>query len=199
VPRSLPGLFSFRPLVTIEGTVGLQSTIAPGRGYLWFLFAASALTGIGWFLVPAFIIRPFHHQTPSALSLAMALRQRAPWPTLAAAALFCLLVALVLSSTASKSRKIILASAHSRNGATSKAFTPFWRSLSSAPVSGACVGPPIDRPTSFRKMVGSALRTFPKAFALVDHLGRQPEITTVILACRSTWKMRQSFRFVDLV
>jgi hypothetical protein len=108
-------------------------------------------------------------------------------------------VALVLWSTASKSRKIILASAHSRNAATSKTFTPFWRSLSSAPVSGAFDGPTIDRPTSFRKMVESALLTFPKAFALVDYGGRQPEMTTVILASRSTWKMRQSFRFVDLV
>jgi len=45
----------------------------------------------------------------SALSLAMALRQRAPWPT-PAAVLLCLLLALVLWSTASKSRKMILAS-----------------------------------------------------------------------------------------
>jgi hypothetical protein len=82
-------------LLTIKGTVALQSTTEPCRGYLWFLFAASALTGIGLFFIPAFIIRPFHHRTPSALSLAMALRQRAPWPSLAAA-LLCLLVALVL-------------------------------------------------------------------------------------------------------
>jgi glucan phosphoethanolaminetransferase (alkaline phosphatase superfamily) len=75
----------------------------------WFLFAASAFTAIAFFFVPAFVIRPFHHQTPSALSLAMALRQRAPLVTLAAA-LFSLLFALVLWRAASRSRKIILAS-----------------------------------------------------------------------------------------
>ena len=76
MPPSLPGFFSFRPLLTNEGTVGWQSTIEPCRGYRWFLFATSALTGIGLFFIPAFIIRPFHHRTPSALSVAMALRQR---------------------------------------------------------------------------------------------------------------------------
>jgi hypothetical protein len=81
----------------------------PRHGYLWFLFAASALVGIAFFFVPAFIIRPFRHQTPPALALAMALRQSAPWPTLAAA-LLCLVFALVLWRAASKSRKIILAS-----------------------------------------------------------------------------------------
>ncbi|PYX54216.1 MAG: hypothetical protein DMG76_22560 [Acidobacteria bacterium] len=106
--------------------------------------------GIGLFFIPASIIRPFHHRTPSALSLAMALRQRAPWPTLAAA-LLCLPVALVLWSTASKSPKIILAAVHSRNAATSKAFTQLWRSLSSAPVSGAFDGPTIRSPDLFSK------------------------------------------------
>ena len=80
----------------------------------------------------------------------MALRQRAPWPTLAAA-LLCLLVALVLWSTARKSRKIILAAVHSRNAATSKAFTQFWRPLSSAPVSGAFDGTTIRSPDLFSK------------------------------------------------
>jgi len=182
VPPSLPGFFSFRPLLTNEGTVGWQSTIEPCRGYRWFLFATSALTGIGLFFIPAFIIRPFHHRTASALSLAMALRQRAPWPTLAAA-LLCLLVALVLWSTASISRKIILAAAHSRNAATSKAFPQFWRSLSSAPVSGAFDGThdSIARPV-FERWSGSALLTFPKPCARVDYGERQLEMTAVILA-----------------
>ena len=79
------------------------------RTYLWFFFAASALAGIGLFFVPAFIIRPFHHQTPSTLTLAMSLRQRAPSGTLAAAFL-CLVFALLLWPSVNKSRKIILAS-----------------------------------------------------------------------------------------
>ena len=61
------------------------------RGVLWFLFFLSAVVGIGMFFIPAFIIRPFSHQTASGLALAMALRQRAPWPTLAAA-LVCVLL-----------------------------------------------------------------------------------------------------------
>jgi hypothetical protein len=81
----------------------------PRRGYLWLLFAASALTTIALFFIPAFIIRPFHHQTPSALAVAMSLRQRAPLVTLAAG-LVSLLFALILWHPSSKSRKIILGS-----------------------------------------------------------------------------------------
>jgi hypothetical protein len=79
------------------------------RGYVWFLFLVSAVAGIGLFFVPAFIIRPFTHQTASGLALAMALRQRAPWGTLVAAVV-CLALALVLWGIVSKGRKIVLAS-----------------------------------------------------------------------------------------
>ena len=65
-----PELFFLCALVTIEGAVGFQSTMQPRRSFLWFLFVLSALAGIGFFFVPAFIIRPFRHQTPSALTLA---------------------------------------------------------------------------------------------------------------------------------
>jgi hypothetical protein len=77
------------------------------RGSLWFLFLASALAGIGLFFVPAFIIRPFTHQTPAGLALAMALRQRAPWGTFAAAVV-CLVIALVLWGAANKWPKVVL-------------------------------------------------------------------------------------------
>jgi hypothetical protein len=75
----------------------------------WLIFLLSALAGIGLFFVPAFIIRPFHHQTPSALALAMALRQRAPFGTLAAVIL-CLLFTLVLWQADNLRRKIVLCS-----------------------------------------------------------------------------------------
>jgi hypothetical protein len=78
------------------------------RSLPWIVFSVSALVGIGLFFVPAFIIRPFTHQTPSGLALAMALRQRAPWGTLGAA-LVCLVFALVLWGTANRWRKIALA------------------------------------------------------------------------------------------
>jgi len=78
------------------------------HGFLWFAFAVSALVAIGLFFVPAFIIRPFTHQSPTGLALAMALRQRAPWGTLAAASL-CVVLALVLWGTANRWRRIVLA------------------------------------------------------------------------------------------
>jgi Protein of unknown function (DUF3179) len=55
----------------------------------------SALICIGLFFIPAFIIRPFSHQTPTGLAIAMALRQRAPWGSLIAA-LVCLAFAFFL-------------------------------------------------------------------------------------------------------
>jgi hypothetical protein len=81
----------------------------PRRYFLWFLFVPSALAAFAFFFVPFFIIRPFRHQSPSALTLAMALRQRAPWATLVAA-LLCLVFLLLLWHTADRWRKILLAS-----------------------------------------------------------------------------------------
>lgn len=78
------------------------------RSLLCFLFAVSALAAIGMFFVPAFIIRPFTHQSPAGLALAMALRQRAPWATLIAA-LVCLVFALMLWGAAGRWRKALLA------------------------------------------------------------------------------------------
>ncbi len=85
----------------------MQSASRP-RGSLWFLFGASALACIGLFFVPAFIIRPFTHQTAAGLTLAMALRQRAPWGTLVLAVV-CLLFALALWRTSNWWRRIAVA------------------------------------------------------------------------------------------
>ncbi len=81
---------------------------SPRRTFPWFIFTVSALAGVGLFFVPAFIIRPFRHQSPSALALALALRERAPWGTVAAA-LVCLVFALLLWRASSRWRKIVLA------------------------------------------------------------------------------------------
>jgi uncharacterized protein DUF3179 len=78
------------------------------RGSLWLLFLVSAAAGIGLFFVPAFIIRPFRHQTPSALALAMAVRQHAPWGTLIAAVI-SLLFGILLWGAATRWRKVALA------------------------------------------------------------------------------------------
>ncbi len=77
------------------------------RPFSWLIFLLSALAGIGLFFVPAFIIRPFHHQTASALALAMNLRQHAPWGTLIAA-IVCVLFTLVLWQADNLRRKIFL-------------------------------------------------------------------------------------------
>jgi hypothetical protein len=76
--------------------------------WLWTAFAACALVTIGLFFIPAFIIRPFSHQAPRALWLAMALRQRAPLGALISA-FTCLLFALALWRTGGLWRKIVLA------------------------------------------------------------------------------------------
>jgi hypothetical protein len=64
---------------------------------------------VSLFLIPAFIIRPFRHETPSGLALAMAVRQRAPWGTLAAA-LVCFLIAPMLWNAARRWGKAALTS-----------------------------------------------------------------------------------------
>ena len=74
---------------------------------MWIPYLVAALTAIALFFIPAFIIRPFSHQTARGLALAMALRQRAPWGTLTAA-LICLALLLVLWSAVNIWRKIAL-------------------------------------------------------------------------------------------
>jgi riboflavin transporter FmnP len=90
------------------GIINNMASSSERRGILWFLFSLSAVVGIGMFFIPAFIIRPFSHQTASGLALAMALRQRAPWATLAAT-LVCVLLALILWSAVKRWRKAVLA------------------------------------------------------------------------------------------
>ena len=75
--------------------------------FSWLIFLASALTAIGLFFIPAFVIRPFHHQTVGGLTLAMDLRQRAPRGTLSAA-LICLVFVLILWRGSNLWRKIVL-------------------------------------------------------------------------------------------
>src|ERR1700737_4648476 len=77
---------------------------------LWTFFAASSLVCIGWFCIPPLILRPFRYQSPQALSLALALRQRAPLGILVVA-LICLLLAVALWSFARKWQRIVLAAA----------------------------------------------------------------------------------------
>ena len=79
----------------------------PASSRRWFAYSLFALAGIGLFFIPAFIIRPFRHQSPRALLLAMTLRQRAPLGTLIAA-LACFVLALVLWKTASRWRRSLL-------------------------------------------------------------------------------------------
>jgi hypothetical protein len=79
----------------------------PASSWRWFAYSLFAIGGSALFFIPAFIIRPFRHQSPRALLLAMTLRQRAPLGTLIAA-LACFVLALVLWETASRWRKSLL-------------------------------------------------------------------------------------------
>ena len=63
--------------------------------FIWILWVGSALAAIGLFFVPAFIIRPFTHQSARGIMLAMAVRDRAPLGTLIAAVLFLSLTLLL--------------------------------------------------------------------------------------------------------
>lgn len=73
----------------------------------WLIFLASAAVAIGLFFIPAFIIRPFTHQSARGLTLAMALRDRAPWGTLIAAVV-CLLLAAFLWGASRRWGKIAI-------------------------------------------------------------------------------------------
>ncbi len=75
---------------------------------LWLAFSLSAIVAIGFFFIPAFVIRPFSYQAPRALVVAMALRQRAPVGTLVAG-LICLVLALVLWRAIGAWRKSLIA------------------------------------------------------------------------------------------
>jgi Kef-type K+ transport system membrane component KefB len=76
--------------------------------WIWAVFSLCAIAAVAFFFIPAFIIRPFRHQTPHALLVAMALRQRAPLITLLAA-LACSALAFVLWRTVGRWRKALLA------------------------------------------------------------------------------------------
>jgi uncharacterized protein DUF3179 len=78
--------------------------------WAWLAFAIFALTGVGLFFLPAFVIRPFRSQGPRALLLSLALRQRAPWGTLVAAVV-CIVLALAMWTSVSKWGKTLLAAA----------------------------------------------------------------------------------------
>jgi membrane protease YdiL (CAAX protease family) len=67
--------------------------------FVWILWVVSALTAIGLFFVPAFIIRPFTHQSARGIMLAMAVRDRAPLETLIAAIVFLLLTLILWRSS----------------------------------------------------------------------------------------------------
>ena len=75
--------------------------------WIWTAFTATALAALALFFIPMFVIRPFRHQAPRALLLAMAVRQRAPLGTLIAA-LACFVLAFALWRTVDRWRKILL-------------------------------------------------------------------------------------------
>lgn len=80
---------------------------SPRQPFAWLIFWLAALTAVGFFFIPGYVIWPFRHQTASALKLAMALRQRAPIPTMIAAVV-CILLVLFLWESHNLRRKIVL-------------------------------------------------------------------------------------------
>jgi Protein of unknown function (DUF3179) len=89
-----------------------RGQLAEGNGHraprwMWILFFFCALTTVGLFFIPAFIIRPFSYQAPRALLVAMALRQHAPLGTLIAG-LVCLVLTFALWKTIGWFRRTLL-------------------------------------------------------------------------------------------
>ena len=72
------------------------------------LFLLLVMAGALLFLIPAWIIQPFKYQSPRALSLALSVRQIAPWGTLLAAVL-ALVLAWTLWKQVSRWTKVVLA------------------------------------------------------------------------------------------
>jgi hypothetical protein len=56
----------------------------PENRGLWLLLGLLTVLSLSLFLVPAFVIRPFRHQSERALGLAIAVKRIAPAPTVAA-------------------------------------------------------------------------------------------------------------------
>lgn len=75
--------------------------------WLWIVLTAAALIGTAAFFIPAYVIRPFTHQSARGLQWAMAIRQRAPIISLPCA-IVCLLLAVPLWPTLHKWRRAFL-------------------------------------------------------------------------------------------
>ena len=106
------GIFFERKLDTIEAVpTPMRSQdmqpLSVRRAFSWLIFLAAALTAIGLFFIPAYVILPFHRQTAAALTLAMDLRQRAPRGTLTAAVI-CVVFGFILWPPSDLWRKIVL-------------------------------------------------------------------------------------------
>lgn len=79
----------------------------PSR-WIWTAFFLCALATIGLFFIPAFIIRPFTHQSARGILVAMTLRDHAPLATLITA-IACFVLAFALWRTVGRWRKSLLA------------------------------------------------------------------------------------------
>ena len=73
------------------------------------LVALLAIVGVGVFLIPAFIIRPFRYQSPSALSLAIQVKWIAPALTAIACAAVLVLGLSLWRTTSRKARAGLVA------------------------------------------------------------------------------------------
>ncbi len=73
-----------------------------------FVFLALVASAVTLFLIPAWIIQPFKYQSSRALSLALTVRQIAPWGTLLAVAL-ALVITLTLWKQVSRWNRVLLA------------------------------------------------------------------------------------------
>jgi hypothetical protein len=91
----------------VHGIIESMRPSAERRPVAWFVFTISSIIAISLFFIPAFIIRPFTHQTVRGLALALVLRQHAPSGTFLAA-IVALLCALLLWRGGNLRRRIVV-------------------------------------------------------------------------------------------
>jgi hypothetical protein len=77
------------------------------RKPLWIALTTFALIGLGVFMFPAFIIRPFRSQHPRTLLWALEIRQHAPLVSVICA-IVCFLLIAMLRRSSNKWKKVML-------------------------------------------------------------------------------------------
>jgi hypothetical protein len=152
----------------------MNETKSRGRELLVGLLALLALLSLGLFLIPAFVIRPFRHQSESALSLAIAVKRVAP--ALSVAALVAVLALCArLWSASSKLMRSGIVTALLLSTASAVMVRQNYFEWMFNPITAAGFIPPTDAHLGDKEMVmavriGSEARAYPIVQMAYHHI-----------------------------